>query len=125
VQTGLVDAQNRVLGRPSTLTAAIADEVVALTAVGLPTATVAAAAGVPRSTLYGWLASDRPGCRELRARLAEARAVAEALLVRRLAAGALDDPATAARLLEQQWPERWAAPGDPRRRPEPDWPDEL
>jgi hypothetical protein len=87
----------------------------------LPLTTAAAAVGVPRSTLHGWLRrDDRAGCRELRARIEQGRELAEATLVQRLGFDALHDPAAAARLLEAQWPERWAAPGDARRRREPD-----
>jgi hypothetical protein len=123
VQTGLVTADSRVLGRPTTLTPEIADKLVALTEAGLPFATACAANGVPRSTAYDWLRSGRPGCRELRARLEQARAAAEASLWRRLTADALHNPWAAARTLEAMYPERWAPPGDPRRRSVPDWPD--
>ena len=96
-------------GRPSKLTAEVIEQIERLIAAGVSGAEAAAAAGVPRTSFYRWMAAGG----ELRDRVERARAQSEAVLVVRIARAAERGSwRAAAWLLERRYPERWARPAD-------------
>jgi transposase len=103
-------------GRPSKLSSDAIAQLEQLIRAGTTIDVAAAAIGVSRSTIYGWLKQGekaRPGtaARTLRDRVEQARAESESLLVARVGqAAAKGSWQAAAWLLERRWPERWMKP---------------
>lgn len=111
------------VGAKSTLTADIADRIVALLSAGNYIGVAIRACGVPGSTYKDWISKGRegdPGYAEFAERVDRARAEGEARNVAQIARAAAENWQAAAWLLERQWPERWGRVSVRMRDPVPD-----
>lgn len=105
--------QDGKIGAAPKLTRELADQLVALLRAGNYIAVAVRAAGISRPLFYQWLdrgASDAPEdaeYAELRERVDEAKAHAEARSVAAIANASRDNWQAAAWLLERMYPERW------------------
>lgn len=114
----LCNAHLGVVGRKSALTDEVTARLVNLLNLGNYLEVALAAAGVARSTFYGWIERGDPECdavgdasfREFRECIEKARAEGEARNVTLVAAAAAVDWKAAAWMLERQFPDRWARP---------------
>lgn len=105
-------------GRPTKLTAHVADQIVEILGDGGYAETAAAAAGVSKSTFYDWIERGDPDgtkaidhdFRVFRQRVDEARAKGEMVRVGQVAAAASDDWRAAAWMLEREFPDKWGGP---------------
>jgi hypothetical protein len=101
------------VGEPQKLTPELAEQLVSLLRAGNYVAVAVRATGISRALFYQWLdrgASDAPEdaeYAELRARVEEAKAHAEARHVANIANAARENWQAAAWLLERMYPERW------------------
>lgn len=105
--------QDGKIGLPPKLTHELADHLVALLRAGNYVAVAVRAAGISRALFYQWLdrgASDAPEdavYADLRERVEEAKAHAEARHVASIAKAASENWQAAAWLLERMYPDRW------------------
>jgi transposase-like protein len=103
-------------GRPTSLTPELQDAIVALVKSGNDVKTACAVVGVGRTTYYRWMArgaSDDPAdaaYRVFAAEVEQARAIAEAALVRSLADVSRLNWRVALERLERMYPHKWGPP---------------
>ncbi|HKE79025.1 MAG TPA: hypothetical protein VKB54_06940 [Solirubrobacteraceae bacterium] len=109
------------VGRPTALTPELAERLVELLRAGSHPDVACKVVGIGRRTYYRWLARgqsnrarDRPYA-DLRDRIGQARAEAEARAVAQIARAGADDWRAAAWFLERGFPDRWGRPAERER----------